>query len=354
MSKRICLAIPSLSLGGMERVMIEIAGYIKDNTDNEVFIIKLARTEKNFYTAPQGVTVIEPDFFFNRKLRLYHSLKLLFFLIKTLRRIKPNSVLSFGEMYNSFVLLSSFFTNAKYFVSDRSQPNKRWGFFHENFRRIIYKRAYGIIAQTTYSQKFFEKELGHNNIKVIPNPAREYHYSNEKKENVVLYVGRLIKSKRVDLLLDIFSNVDNQEWKLWIVGDGPEMAKLENQVSTLKCKDRITLFGAQKDILKFYSKAKIFAFTSVSEGFPNVLIEAQSSALPCISFDCVAGPSDIIDDHENGFLIPLLDTEIFQAKLSIMMNDQNLLDQMSANALKSSEKYKVEVVAAQFFKFITS
>ena len=102
------------------------------------------------------------------------------------------------------------------------------------------------------------------------------------------------------------------------------------------------------------SKAQIFAFTSQSEGFPNVLIEALSFALPCVAFDCVAGPSDIIEDNQNGFLIPLLDTEMFQKKLALLMSDQELHNTMSESALASSEKYDVKVISAQFLKFITS
>ena len=338
----------------MERVMMEIAHFIKNNTDYEVVIIKLARSDKEFYTVPKGVTVYEPDFLFNRKLRVLHSLKLLLFLIKTIRKIKPMSVLSFGEMYNSFVLLSSFFTNAKYFVGDRSQPDKKWGFFHEKMRKLIYCRADGIVAQTTYAKDFFAKELHHKNIKVIPNPNRNHQYIKTEKQNIVLYMGRLIKSKRVDLLLDIFSKINNPNWKLWIVGDGPQKETLEKQLYKLNCKDSITLFGARRDIDEFYSKAQIFAFTSVSEGFPNVLIEALSFALPCVSFDCVAGPSDIIEEQQNGFLIPLLDAKMFQEKLALLMSDQELRYKMSENALVSSKKYDVNVISAQFLKFITS
>lgn len=353
-NKRICLALPSLNVGGMERVMVEIARYIRNHSDYQVTIIKLVRTEKNFYQVPEGVELIEPDFFFNRKLRVYHSFKLLWYLIKTIRREKPQSVLSFGEMYNSFVLLSSFFTSAKYYVSDRSQPDRKWGFFHEKMRQLVYGRADGIVAQTSYSKAFFERELNHKNIRVIPNPGRDHDYQISEKKNVVLYVGRLIPNKKVDVLLNIFDRVAFPDWELWVVGDGPEREKLEQQRTGLKHPNQIKLWGARKDIENFYSLAKIFAFTSVSEGFPNVLIEAQSFAVPCISFDCVAGPSDIINDGENGYLIPLLDDKTFAERLSELMNNPNLLERMSKQSLQDSKKYKTDVVAEQFLKFITS
>lgn len=353
-NKRICLAIPSLNVGGMERVMVEIARYIRNHSTYQVTIIKLVRTEKNFYQVPEGVKLIEPDFFFNRKLRIYHSLKLLVYLIKTIRREKPQSVLSFGEMYNSFVLLSSFFTSAQYYVSDRSQPDRKWGFFHEKMRQLVYGRADGIVAQTSYSKAFFERELNHKNIRVIPNPGRDHDYQMAEKKNVVLYVGRLIPNKKVDVLLEIFNRAAQPNWELWIVGDGPEREKLENQLQSLTQKEQIKLWGARKDIEDFYSQAKIFAFTSISEGFPNVLIEAQSFAVPCVSFDCVAGPSDIIQDGENGYLIPLNDAETFAQRLSQLMQDENLRVRMAVQSLEDSKKYKTDVVAEQFLKFITT
>ena len=353
-NNRICFAIPSLNLGGMERVTIEIANFIKNNSDYEVTIIKLAKSEKNFYEVPAGVTLVEPDFLFNRKLRIYHSFKLLFFLIKTIKQINPVSILSFGEMYNSFVLLSSFFTNTKYFVSDRSQPDRNWGFFHIQMRKLLYGRAFGIVAQTTYAKKYLEKELEHRNIKVIPNPLRRNDYEIGEKDKIILYVGRLIASKRVDLLIDAFEEVSNSDWKLWIVGDGPEFNKLENKITNLKTRSLIKFFGAKKNVGEFYSKAKIFAFTSISEGFPNVLIEAQSYGLPIISFDCIAGPADIINDAENGFLIPLLNTKEFSKKLVVLMTDETLLMKMSADALSSSKKFNVDEISLQYFKFMIS
>lgn len=351
---RICIVVPSLTVGGMERVAVEIANYIVRNTNYNVTIIKLTSNDKNFYHVSEKVTIVEPDFIFNRRLRVYHSFKILYFLIKTIRNSKPISVLSFGEMYNSFVLLSSFFSDSKYFVSDRSQPNKKWGFFHERMRKLIYRRAHGIVAQTSYSKDFFEKELNHKNIQVIPNPGRDVEHFQVSKENIVLYVGRLFSSKRVDLLIDIFTEINNPDWKLWIVGDGPEREKLEAKLAENKCRSQITIFGAQKNVHDFYSKAKLFAFTSLSEGFPNVLIEAQAHSLPCISFDCVAGPSDIIEDAQNGYLIPLMDTSMFQTKLAELMSNDDLTKKMAINALEASKKYQVNVIANQFLKFITS
>jgi glycosyltransferase involved in cell wall biosynthesis len=67
-------------------------------------------------------------------------------------------------------------------------------------------------------------------------------------------------------------------------------------------KDKVFLEGEQKEIDPWYHRAKLFAFTSSSEGYPNVVGEALSAGLPVVAYDCIAGPSDMIDDGKTGIL----------------------------------------------------
>jgi GalNAc-alpha-(1->4)-GalNAc-alpha-(1->3)-diNAcBac-PP-undecaprenol alpha-1,4-N-acetyl-D-galactosaminyltransferase len=351
--KKLCFVIPSLNVGGMERVMIEIANHANQSSEYDVHLIKLTKG-KNFYELPDGIKLYEPDFFFSNKSRLYYSMKTFNFLLRTLRKIKPHSILSFGEMYNSFVLLTTFFIKNRVFISDRSQPDRKWGKFHDTTRELIYRRASGIVAQTSYSKDFLFRTLKHNNIKVIANPGRNFEPVTGRGEKVVITVGRLIPAKQVDQLVAMFSEINNPEWQLWIVGDGPERENIESIINKSPLRDNIKLWGSQKDVARFYSKSQIFAFTSRSEGFPNVLVEAQQFGLPCVSFDCVAGPSDIIVDGQNGFLVPMQDNETFKAKLSQLMNDESLLQKMSAISIEFSKKYEPEAIAEDYLKFITS
>jgi glycosyltransferase involved in cell wall biosynthesis len=217
----------------------------------------------------------------------------------------------------------------------------------------LYKNAFGIISQTTYSKTFLDKITNHKNIIVIPNPVRHEEENNLVRKNVILSVGRLIFSKRIDLLLEIFADVNRKDFNLWIVGDGPEHEKLVNLAKELNILDRVTFWGSRKDVDLFYGQAKIFAFTSVSEGFPNALLEALASGLPSISFDCVAGPSDLIDDGQNGFLIPLLDVDCYKEKLSRLMDDQ-VHEQLAANTKKSAKKYHIENVGKVYLNALLS
>ncbi len=349
--KRICLVIPGLNAGGMERVMSELAHYFSQKENIETFFILYTKGEE-FYKVPENVTLITPDFYFNKGKRVQYTIKTLFFLRKEIKKIKPDAVLSFGETYNSFVLLALMFLKTKVFVSDRSKPDKPWGIFHENLRRVLYKRAEGIVSQTTYSREFLQKETGHKNIAVIPNPVKSFTKPSPLKNNVILTVGRLIATKRFDLLLQVFSQISEKDWSLWIVGDGPERKNLEGLALELGLSEKVKFWGFQKDIETFYRRSGVFAFTSVSEGFPNALLEAFAAGLPCISFDCVAGPSDLIKNGENGFLIPLLDVSAFESHLKILLNDENLRISMGQKAFATSKEYDLEKIGDAYLNFL--
>jgi len=349
-NKKLCLVIPSLSAGGMERVMSELAIYFSGISYLEVHLIILGKG-KRFFEVPSSVTVHEPDFYFNNKYRVYHTFKMLWFLRKSVKFIKPHSILSFGEMYNSFVLLGTLFLNSNVYVSDRSKPDKQWGKIHETMRKLLYKHAKGIVAQTNYSRQFLANETKHRNICVIPNPVQKFTRAPKERKNIILNVGRLIKTKKIDVLIDLFSKTAYADWELWIVGDGPELKYLERVVRDKELINQVKFWGNQKDIQWYYSQADIFAFTSVSEGFPNALLEALSAGLACISFDCIAGPADLIKNGENGILVKEMDEKSYLGNLITLMEDVELRHKLGAKAIESVSKYEFSKIGESYLNF---
>ena len=345
----IALVIPSMGPGGMERVMSELAGYFSRQPDLEVHLIVLSKKEV-FFDLSKKVVVHKPKQ--SKTIWFLYAANIYFYLRKKIKEIRPEVILSFGEMYNSFVLLASIGFNANVFVSDRSKPDKSWGYAQEQLRKLLYPMAAGIVSQTKYSKDYLTSILDNNNIKVIPNPVdiRKVVYSSRK--NVILTVGRLIKTKRIDLLLEIYSEIDNDDWVLWVVGNGPELASLRQVVNKLSLSDKVVFWGVQKDVDKFYREAKIFAFTSVSEGFPNALLEAMSYGLACVSFDCVAGPSDLIVDGSNGYIIQLYDKKNYVNKLKLLLSDTILIQKISLNAVDSVKKYSLDEIGKKYIDFM--
>lgn len=356
--KTICLVVHSLQAGGMERVMAELAGYFSKKDAVKVHLVLYGINRDIFYVLPDNVIIHKPSFTFNDTNRKISSLKTLHYLRKIIKEIKPDAVLSFGEYWNNFVLLATLGLHYPVFVSDRSQPDKSLGKFQDKLRNWLYPFAKGVIAQTEKAKQIYQSYYIHRNTTVIGNPIREIKNSVAviERENIVLMVGRLIDKKHQDKLIEIFVKINNPVWKLVLVGydhlKQKHFTRLQDLVKLLGAEDRVVLAGKQINVEQYYLQSKIFAFTSSSEGFPNVIGEALSAGLPVVAFDCVAGPSEMITDNENGFLIPLFDYQLFQDKLATLMSDVLMRQQFGLNAKESIKKFSVENIGESFFKFI--
>ncbi|MDZ7755200.1 glycosyltransferase [Rhodohalobacter sp.] len=201
---------------------------------------------------------------------------------------------------------------------------------------------------------------GHQNIAAIGNPIRVIKDVDEirDREKIILSVGRLVDTKHFDLLIRIFERVQKQNWRLIIVGGDSqkqnEMKRLRGLIKEKNLENSVELTGMVSNVDQYYRKSSIFAFTSSSEGFPNVVGEAMSAGLPIISFDCVAGPSDLIEDGKNGYLIPLFEENEYSKKLLTLMNDENLRKVMGEYSKQQIQDYSIPNIGDKFFNFITS
>jgi len=353
------LAIPSLQAGGMERVMSELAVYFAKDKNIELHLILYGITREIFYTVPHNCIIHKPTFKFTNKQRLLSTLKTLSFLRKKIKEVNPVTVLSFGEYWNNFVLLATLGLKIPIYVSDRSQPDKSLGRVQDTLRKWLYPKTAGVILQTQKAKEIYLKEFKNLNINVIGNPIRRIgNTKNEVKENQILMVGRLIASKHQDRLIQIFANIKHPNWKLVLVGydhlKQTMSERLKELIQKLQLEDSVILAGKQSDVESYYLKSKIFAFTSSSEGFPNVIGEAMSAGLPVIAYDCVAGPSEMIHDSENGYLIPLFNDTVFQEKLKYLMENEAIRDKMGMKAKKSINRFNKELICQQFLDFVMS
>ena len=355
--KTIIFTIHSLQVGGMEHVMSKLANNFITNKDLYIHIIIYGIKRDIFYKLDPNIIVHKPTFEFNKKNRTVSTLKTLFFLRKKIKNLQPDTVLSFGEYWNNLVLLATLGLNIPIYIADRSTPLKNLGKFQNILRKYLYPKAQGLILQTEKAGEIYRKTFKNINISVIGNPISNINVQkNIQRENIILTVGRLIETKHIDRLIKIFSKMDPSNWKLVIVGANAKQQKtnekLEELVKDLKLENKVIFTGNQKDVVSYYLKSKIFAFTSSSEGFPNVIAEAMSAGLPVVAYDCMAGPSEIITDNEDGFLIPLFDDTLFQKKLEFLMKDDNSRNLMGLKALENMKRFDSKTISSQFLKVI--
>lgn len=183
----------------------------------------------------------------------------------------------------------------------------------------------------------------------IPNPNTFPVINNisvEKKDKVILFVGRLDQfSKNVLCLIKVWRDLFMKypDWKLVIVGDGPEKNRIKDFIRIKKIKN-VYLEGAQKDVQKYYRKASFICLTSIYEGWGMALTEGMAHGCIPLTFNNYGAAYDIIDDNINGCLINAFDIKEYSFRLEELMSNENKRIEMGKAALKKVEKFSAENV----------
>lgn len=349
---KIVFVTPSLGPGGRERVLSILMNYCVQQGDS-VHLILYAKNIRIFYPLDSRIIIHKSTFGLNKFDALY-VFKSLLFIRNTVKKINADRMVSFEEMWNRLALLAIVGLKIKSIISNRNNPYRDYGFIDRKLANWLYPKADLLIAQTQIAKEVYEKRYKLKKCIVIGNPINQLNvdFAGCNRENIVVSVGRLMTSKNHDRLVRIFSQTDYKDWKLVIVGgdfaNQNNSGKLKKLINELHLENHVVLVGAQKDVNSYLLKSKIFAFTSEREGFPNVVGEAMAAQLPVVSYDCVAGPREMIMDGENGYLIPVYDDRMFTVKLNNLMTDEALRISMAEKALKSIRKFDSEVILQKF------
>ncbi|MBR2432813.1 MAG: glycosyltransferase, partial [Clostridia bacterium] len=167
-------------------------------------------------------------------------------------------------------------------------------------------------------------------------------------------VGRISEEKGFDMLSEIAKRVFARcpDWEWHIMGDGPDREKLEAKIAEYALEKNIVMHGMVKNASESFGEYSIMALTSYREGLPLILLEAKAKKLPCVSFDVVTGPAEIIRDGVNGYLIPPYDCDAFADKLCALAESEELRQDFSDNALLDVDKFKKEKILKLWFELI--
>lgn len=348
-------------MGGIEKSLSMVANYL-DNVNVEVHFITLFPFE-DFFELNAGITVYKPGLKFqsnpkNKLKNLLYYIRLLSpiggRITKRINSIKPDLVLSYGDWFPHFIMLG-LMSKYPFVYSNRSNPNIRYSKGIEFVRWCAYKLAppTGIIAQTSYAKERKLRLLGSNiPIRIIPNPTFLIDDFPREKRNWVVSVGRLHKEKGFIRLIEAFAHVKNKDWRLIIVGDGIHREEIHKEIEQKGLEDRVILKGKSNNIVPILLQSSIFVLASHNEGFPNALLEAFATGLPSVSFDIVAGPSDIIHNGVNGILLPDNDIEGLTNSINRLIDDEELRFVLGKNAKESSEKYNIDIIGTDIHSFL--
>ena len=193
------------------------------------------------------------------------------------------------------------------------------------------------------------------NVSVIYNivTINETDVYSDCKNKRVIFVGRLDSQKGFQYLNAIWKIVEKRhpDWCLDIYGEGADLKENKSMIPQGK---HVFPHAQTLDILDKYKESSILILTSVYEPFGLVMPEAMSCGVPVVAFDCPYGPSEIITNGKDGFLVSCYDVEAFADKVSLLMENESLRKEMGQNAIQSSQRFTKDKIIPQWISLFES
>lgn len=357
---KIILYISSLLDGGAERVLTLLANEFSERKHKVVIITKgpycSYQLNKEICWKP---IFTKYDIENKRSLLDKISRKFTYIpkLVSILKHENPDIVISFLVNENGKLIIISRFLGIPIIVSEHTNFHADMSILSWMKRRWIYKLSDAVTVLTKYDYdnyyKYFLK-----NVYIVPNPVS--FNSVDKvvdRKKIILAAGSLDRwtTKGFDSLLKIFSNViqKHPDWKLQIAGSGNKGKNhLLQLAEKYKIQDNVELLDFCNNIEEYMLKASIFVLPSRYEGFSMVLVEAMSQGCACISFDCVAGPGEIIENGVDGVLVENQNIYKMNTEINRLIEKEDERLFLAKNAISSVKRFSIEKVGNKWINLI--
>ena len=175
-----------------------------------------------------------------------------------------------------------------------------------------------------------------------------------RDSKIVVGAGRLQERKGFDRAIEAWQPLVERfpDWQFHIYGHGPDQKELQKQIDDAGLHDTIKMMGYTNDIERVLAEAELFLLSSRAEGFGMVIVEAMSQGTPAISFDCPRGPSEIITTGRNGEIVADGDIPGLTDALARMMGDDELRCRLGEQALVDSREYEMDHIVARWNELI--
>lgn len=204
----------------------------------------------------------------------------------------------------------------------------------------------GIIVSTQRQKKELLKRIGKNApiyvINASPAATVTKHIPiNQRSTGQIIYVGRLGPDKQTDQLINIFSQIHKKvhgsHLTLYGYGNPQDMEKYHELVSKEHLEDTVNFAGYQVKLNDAYNDAQLFVDASRIDNQPLAMVEALNYGVPVVTYDYLYGPSELIQNDTNGYLIPLNNQKKFVNQVINLLKNQEKLQQLSNGAYDSIE-----------------
>jgi glycosyltransferase involved in cell wall biosynthesis len=223
------------------------------------------------------------------------------------------------------------------------------------FSKLLYQNADKVICVSHAIEELLKQKFNLKNTITIHNPY-DFSKIEIKKEapilgEYIMYFGRFDEQvKNFSLMLEAFrlSKIYLQGYKLLLMGDGPDLEVIQENIKRLQLKEFVIIYPFNKNPFQFVQQAKFTILTSRYEGFPLSIVESLALGTPVISVDCHSGPRELIKDRFNGLLLENNNSHRFASAMTQLVDDTDLYDFCKKNAAKSVEHLSLEIISKQW------
>jgi glycosyltransferase involved in cell wall biosynthesis len=221
----------------------------------------------------------------------------------------------------------------------------------------VWRRASAVVANSQGLRELAVAFDQRASIQVIPNGVELAAFKAPQREWTparMLFVGRLVYQKGLDVLFEALGGLKEVAWKLTIVGDGPRRGWLKERAAQLGLGERIAFVGwlEREQLPEVFAEANLFVYPSRHEGMPNALLEAMASGLPAVATQ-IAGNEELVVEGETGRLVPVEDAQSLRAALAGMLEDGEKRKRMgAAGRLRVERDYGWQRVAEDYLELL--
>ncbi|MCI8380038.1 MAG: glycosyltransferase family 4 protein [Lachnospiraceae bacterium] len=345
--------------GGTERVGTLVANALSKEAGYQIYFISLT------HNAPEPAYEISPEITRSCFSKKWINpgpgyLPVIFKLIRYIHRNKINILIDIDGVLDILSIPAKWITKVKLVSWEHFYFYNEMG---TSYRKIIRKMAAryadAIVTLTEQDKGFYQENLKiRGRIQAIHNPADYMQPQNDVPERnyenkIILSVGRLCEAKAFERIPQIAAGIKNNypglSFQWLIAGEGELRAQIEEQIRRWDVEKEVTLLGHVSELGALYGKALVYVMTSRYEGLPMVLLEAKMHRLPCVSFDIMTGPSEIIQDGIDGYLVGSPENESCAAEKMVhdiakLLTDHELYQNFSNHTQDNLGAFRMDAV----------
>lgn len=331
--KTICILTISLNMGGAERVISLLLKHLVH--DYDVTLVLLSDDIEFDIPEQVKVHVLGKSNILKNKpphSKLKSTVMFIRKYYKIVKREKFDIALSFlalPNIINSIIANHVSHKDTHTVISERCYPSEmyRKGSFAYRMAKIFYPIFYNKNDRLFSNSVHINNDLKSNfgikiPMNVIYNPIEIVHpkqfkdtYDGERPFKII-NVGSHSYAKNQELILSALRTLDDGV-SLTILGTGNLTGHLKDYIETYDIRNDIHMPGKVKNVDEYLLSSDCFVLSSITEGFPNVLLEAMAVGMPVISTNCMSGPLEILNDNEG---VEIRQGEFYLAKYGILIN----------------------------------